>query len=92
MNLCRADRTLLSNLNLGMGPSRPIEPEQIDRLLELGLIVQGLDEQLEITARGQLELMRQRYHGLARQRFVVIGSDPRAGLWQKIANFRRSLR
>jgi len=88
MKLCRSDRTLLDKLNLGIGSKQPIEPGQSDRLLELGLVVQNRDQGLEITARGQLELMRHRYSGLPKQRYVFIGDHPKESLWRKIMNFR----
>jgi hypothetical protein len=86
MKLHRSDRRLLDKLNRGKRLREPIAPEQLERLSRLGLIEQTLNRTLTITARGQLELMRCRFSGLAKPRYAVTGSQYQFGFLEKLIN------
>jgi hypothetical protein len=87
MKLRRSDKRLLNELNRSSDLRRPVEPDQLERLSGWGLVAQTRDGQLTITARGQLELMRCRYRGIAKQRYVVMGTQHRpSSFLQRLVN------
>ena len=83
--LDRADRRLLEHLNVGGAPDRSVSREQIDRLIDSGLIIESGLGDVYITPRGQLELARWRFRNLPRPRYAVVhykGIRPK--VWQRL--------
>ena len=83
--LDRADRRLLEHLNVGGAPGRSVSREQIDRLIESGLVIESGLGDVYITPRGQLELARWRFRKVPRPRYAVVNyKGVRPKVWQRL--------
>ena len=82
--LSREERRVLEQLNSRQSADASVPQDSVTEFLERGLAEENSFGQVVITARGQLELARDRYSRIRRSRYAVTGKVRKRPLWERL--------